>query len=63
MRKYTKMEHLAEIVKERKAFRETSRAIAKSCGLTKKQIKQLVTIEIGRNGFGLRDISRSPKGD
>ena len=42
-RNYTKMEHLAEIVKARKTAGETNRAIGESYGLTKKQIKQLVS--------------------
>lgn len=42
-RKYTKMEILAEEVFRRKEVGETNRQIAESYGLTKNQIKQLVT--------------------
>lgn len=42
-RKYTKMEMLAEEVFRRKEAGETNRQIAESYGLTKYQIKQLVT--------------------
>jgi len=41
-KKVYKMEHLAEIVKERRAAGETNRKIAESYGVIKKQIKQLV---------------------
>ena len=51
-RKYTKMEYLAEIVKERKAAGETNRTIAESYGLTKKQIKQLVSRQNQKGGQG-----------
>ncbi len=42
-RKYTKMEILAEEVFKRKEAGETNRQIAESYGLTKYQIKQLVS--------------------
>ena len=42
-RKYTKVEILSEEVFRRKAAGETNREIAESYGLTKYQIKQLVT--------------------
>ncbi len=42
-RTYTKMEELAEEVFRRKAAGETNRQIAESYGLTKEQIKQLVS--------------------
>lgn len=41
-REYTKVEHLAEIVKAKETAGETNRAIAESYGLTLKRIKQLV---------------------
>ncbi len=41
--KYTKVEVIAEEVFRRKAAGETSREIAESYGLTKAQIKQLVS--------------------
>lgn len=42
-RKYTKVEGLAEIIRQRKANSETNREIAESYGLTKYQAKQLMT--------------------
>ena len=42
-RKYTKVEHLTEIIRERKARGETSREIGESLGLSKYQIKQLMS--------------------
>lgn len=42
-RKYTKVEILSEEVFRRKAAGETNREIAESYGLSKKQIKDLVT--------------------
>ncbi|CAB1239443.1 conserved protein of unknown function [Ruminococcaceae bacterium BL-6] len=42
-RKYTKVELLSEEVFRRKAVGETNREIAESYGLTKYQIKQLVS--------------------
>ena len=44
-RKYTKVEELKEIVFERKANGETNREIGESLGLTKKQVKDLVSRE------------------
>ena len=41
-RKYTKVEHLTEIIRERKARGETNREIGESLGLSKEQVKQLV---------------------
>ena len=41
-RKYTKVEHLAEIIRERKAGGETNREIGESLGLSKKQVTQLI---------------------
>ena len=42
-RTYTKVEMLAEEIFRRKAEGETNRQIAESYGLTKEQVKQLVT--------------------
>lgn len=42
-RRYTKVEHIAEAVMNRKACGETNRQIGESLGLSQKQIKQLVT--------------------
>ena len=41
-RKYTKVEGLTEIIRERKANGETNREIAESYGLDKCQVKQLI---------------------
>lgn len=42
-RRYTKVEGLTEIIRQRKAQGETNREIAESYGLTKYQVKQLIT--------------------
>ncbi|MBP3646717.1 MAG: hypothetical protein J6K55_09875 [Clostridia bacterium] len=41
-RKYTKVEGLTKIIRQRKANGETNREIAESYGLTKYQVKQLM---------------------
>ena len=41
-RKYTKVEGLTEIIRQRKSDGETNREIAESYGLTKYQVKQLM---------------------
>ena len=41
-RKYTKVEGLYDIIRERKAAGETNRAIGESYGLSLKQVKGLV---------------------
>ena len=41
-RKYTKVEGLTEIIRQRKANGETNREIAESYGLTQYQVKQLM---------------------
>ena len=41
-RKYTKVEGLTEIIRQRKANGETNREIAESYGLTINQVKQLI---------------------
>lgn len=41
--KYTKMEELTDIIFERKAAGETNRQIGESYGLTKKQVKGLIS--------------------
>ena len=41
-RKYTKVEGLTEIIRQRKVNGETNREIAESYGLTKYQVKQLM---------------------
>ena len=45
MGKYTKIHQYKEEIYERRARGETNREIAESYGLTKKQIKQLITRE------------------
>ena len=45
MGKYTKINQYKEEIYERRARGETNREIAESYGLTKKQIKQLITRE------------------
>ena len=42
-RKYTKVEGLTEVIRQRKANGETNQEIAESYGLTKYQVKQLMT--------------------
>ncbi len=42
-RTYTKVEHLTEIIRSRKAAGETNREIGESLGLSKYQIKQLIS--------------------
>ena len=42
-RKYTKVEHLTERIRSRKAAGETNREIGESLGLSKYQIKQLIS--------------------
>ena len=41
-KKYTKVEGLTEMIRQRKANGETNREIAESYGLTKYQVKQLM---------------------
>ena len=42
-RKYTKVEQLTEIIRERKERGETNREIGVNLGLSKKQVKQLIS--------------------
>ena len=42
-RKYTKVEHLIEEIRERKSGGETNREIGESLGLSTYQIKQLIS--------------------
>lgn len=65
-RKYTKLEEIKEEVFRRKAAGETNREIAESYGLTKKQIKQLVSrenrkVRAIRNGYIPRPKGRPRK--
>ena len=57
--KYTKMEMIAEEVFRRKEAGETNRQVGESYGLTKYQIKQLVT----RQNLKKRAIERCPVPD
>ena len=41
-KKYTKVEHLTEIIRKRKASGETNREIGESLGLSREQVKQLI---------------------
>ena len=61
-RKYTKMEHFSEIVKKRIAAGETNRTIAESYGLTKKQIKQLVSRQEWKERLLAAEYIPQPKG-
>ena len=61
-RQYTKVEHLAVIVKERKAAGETNRAIAESYGLTLKQIKKLVNRQNRKERLLAAGYIPQPKG-
>lgn len=61
-RSYSKVEKLSAIIFERKAAGKTNRQIGESYGLTKKQIKQLVTCQNRkREKLAAGDIIR-PKG-
>ena len=42
-RKYTKVEEQSKIIRARKAAGETNRAIGESCGLSLKQVKNLIS--------------------
>ena len=59
-RKYTKVEQLAEIVRERHRQGETYSEIAASFGLEKKQLKQLMERQ-RRNECWQQDTSRVPR--
>ena len=61
-RKYTKVEHLAGIIKERKAAGETNRAIAESYGLTLKQVKKLITRQNRKERLLAAGYIPQPKG-
>lgn len=61
-RNYTKMEHLAEIIRARKAVGKTNRAIGESYGLTKEQNKQLVSRQNHKNRLLAAGYIPLPKG-
>ena len=65
-RKYTKVEGLTEIIRQRKAEGETNREIAESYGLTKYQVKQLMARQNRKErriaaGYTLRPKGRPRK--
>ena len=61
-RKYVKMEALAEEVFRRKAAGETNREIGESYGLSKYQIKQLVTRQNRKKRLIANGYTPQPKG-
>ena len=61
-RKYTKVEGLTEIIRERKANGETNREIGESYGLTKEQIKQLMTRQNRKERMIAAGYIARPKG-
>lgn len=61
-RGYTKVQHLAGVIYERKAKGETNRAIAESLGLTLKQVKELISRENRRNRLIAKGYIPQPKG-
>lgn len=60
--KYTKVEFLSEDVFRRKAAGETNREIAESYGLSKKQIKKLVTRQNHKARLIANGYIPNPKG-
>ena len=61
-RKYTKVQHLAGVIFERKANGETNREIATSLGLTLKQVKELISRENRRKRLIANGYILQPKG-
>lgn len=61
-RKYTKVEILSEEVFRRKAAGETNREIAESYGLSKNQIKKLVTRQNHKSRLIAKGYVPRPKG-
>ena len=61
-RTYTKMENLAEEVFRRKEAGETNRQIGESYGLSKKQIKQLVSRQTRKRRMIKAGYLPQPKG-
>ena len=57
--KCTKMEELAEVIFARKAAGKTNREIVESFGLTKKQVKELVSEQNRKPGLGDRYLLHS----
>ena len=61
-RKYTKVEHLTEIIRERKSRGEMNREIGESLGLSKKQIKQLINRQNRKERLLAEGYIPRPKG-
>ena len=61
-RTYTKVEHLTEIIRSRKAAGETNREIGESLGLSKKQIKQLINRQNRKDRLLAEGYIPRPKG-
>ena len=61
-REYTKVQHLAGVIFERKVRGETNREIAVSLGLTLKQVKKLITRENHRERMIANGYIPQPKG-
>ena len=61
-RKYTKVEQLAGTIRIRKAHGETNREIAESLGLSKNQVKQLITRQNRKERMVAAGYIPRPKG-
>ena len=61
-RKYTKVEQLTGIIRKRKAQGETNREIAESYGLSKYQVKQLITRQNRKERLVAAGYIPRPKG-
>ena len=61
-RKYTKVEHLTEIIRSRKAAGETNREIGESLGLSAYQIKQLISRQNRKERLMASGYIPRPKG-
>ena len=61
-RKYTKVEHLAEIIRMKKLSGETNREIGESLGLSTKQVKQLMSRQNRKERLIAAGYIARPKG-
>ena len=61
-KKYTKVEHLTEIIRKRKASGETNREIGESLGLSTKQVKQLINRQNRKERLLAAGYMPRPKG-
>ena len=61
-KKYTKVEHLTEIIRNRKASGETNREIGESLGLSTKQVKQLINRQNRKERLLAAGYMPRPKG-